>query len=260
MGVSRSSSSSRGSARAVSWPAPCQPHPRRRSPPSPAPAYLELALETRRKLGHDHARLLSARDKGLPGGEEDAALLHQVGHVGPVDLEPRVVGVALLGAGHGGQLGGVLAALVVGHELPPVQVEARDEGSSLLDVVSVEAHAEQHRLDAGEAAAQVLGRGKGQAQDKVAVLVLLPLGKQPGRGRAVGLERQELVEGRLDVGGRLGRRPVAVRARLELGQDCGLVSSWPRGGVAARRHGPLNLSMAHSSNCSSVMSAVGASA
>jgi hypothetical protein len=124
MGVSLSSSSSRGSARAVSC--RCQYAVESLGVLC---TYFQLPVQPRGEFSHDHAGLLTPRHKRLPLLQEHPPPFHQVRHPQPVHLEPRII---LRRAGlprrhHDLEVSRILRPLLVRHRLPPVQVQARDE-------------------------------------------------------------------------------------------------------------------------------------
>jgi hypothetical protein len=90
-------------------------------------------------------------------------------------------------------------------------------------------------------------------------VVLLALSKQ-SRGRGAGrVEGQIFVENGLHVGGRLCGRLVSKGAGFQLGENCEKLETQVHDALTGCENSPLSLSMAHCSNCSSVMSAVGGS-
>lgn len=75
-----------------------------------------------------------------------------------------------------------------------------------------------------------------------------------GGGRSVGVKGQPFLEQRGDMGSSFGGSLISERASLKLSQYWTLSAS---GTEEFDLTVPLNLSMAHCSNCSSVISAVG---
>lgn len=76
-----------------------------------------------------------------------------------------------------------------------------------------------------------------------------------GRGGIRG-KREELLQKRCNVGRRLGGRFVSIRACFDLGQDCFGISR-KEDDMNVQVYILFSLSIAHCSNCSRVISAVG---
>lgn len=114
---------------------------------------------------------------------------------------------------------GIFPLFVLGDGFPPVQIEAGHKGVTVGQVVRVEAQAEEHGLDAGKPAAEVLGGGKGQAENEVAIVIFLTLCEKLRRLRRIGFEREILVEERLHMSGYFGGGFIAERACLKLREN-----------------------------------------
>jgi hypothetical protein len=221
-------------------------------------SYFQGLVQPLRELGHDQADLLPHGHVREAALQEHLAPLDELRHALPLDLE---VPILLLQAGlfrgpraRRAELLRQLGALALADGLP-AEAQSGRELLALAGVVELVAQAEQRRLEAREAAAQVLGASEGEPQDEVRVMVGAALGLERRRARrVVGVQRQVLVEQRLHVLLRLLLGLVAERAGLELGEDCAGRSA---GSLGRGRSALFSLLMAHSSNSSRVISAVG---
>lgn len=185
--------------------------------------YNQLLLQPRRKLGDNHTSLLPTRHIRLPPPQKHLSRLHQIRHAHPIYLIPRLLHSTrpLIEARDSLQIIPQLSLLLVRNGLEPIDVEARYKGGPL--GVGIEAQAKEHGLDAGEAAAEIVGGGEGEAEDEVAVVVLSALLGELGGGGGVGGEGEVFLEEGFHVGGGFVGRFVAERAGFKFRED------WRRG-------------------------------